>query len=1127
MSSKSRFFSRTEWLGFWITAAVSFAVYFFTLAPNVGLEDSGEFLTASYNFGVPHPPGYPSWTILAYLFEHLPYGNAAWRVNLMSAVFGALSTGILSLITSKICGGIYQIERFKKLHEFGLSAERLALMAGVTSGLIFAFIDTMWSQAVITEVYTLNSLFFTTLSLLGLRWFNAPNQKRWPILIAFIFGLGITNHQTLLVTAPAFLFVMRCANAELYRRISVLAAIACGIMTWQTGLYYFLGPFCVYYLADFIYLTVRSKEAFTLGSIVSFIFSLMCGAAVLGVLSEGMAFEQWKNPGFWIEPRGLWLTLMAALFLIWFVFLVIDVLAEKRMKPPMVGIILGVMVIAEVLVFVMIDDVKIEALAALLVAFFSLLILMVNADRLTSLFGVSFFIFTLGACFYGYMWVASITNPPMNWGHVQSWEEFNHQLTRGQYERLSLFPRYGVEYHSDSGIEHFFDNFYALIKQYGAFVQDLADNFSFPLIILGLLPFLYFLEFPKMERRYFLFSYLCFFLLGLMLVFLLNPKLDEQSIFINRVFYSLAHGVYSMWIGMGAVFLVMLLLQFKWREVVFSFSLLCCLLAAAVFYFCIYIKAQPKLPSFVGAWSYAVPEEVRPYLWLAGASAFIVFMVIALKDFKSARYVQVLIFGLPLVPLTMNWADSEMRGHDFGWRYGHDMLINLDRDAVVYGGTDPGRFVPTYMIFVDSFQPRQWKVDPNFDRRDLYIITQNALADQTYMNYIRDHYDTTRPKMEDWYYRIFNRKETYPPEPLQLPSKDEFEVLFSQVIQSNMGAPWIKSERDERGIVRSATVQGIEGVFAINGAVAQWIFERNKARHAFYVEESYPLNWMYPYLEPCGLIMKINRDPIKGIDPKLVRQNRVQWKKITAELLYDPAFQRDSVAQKSYSKLRSSQAGLYAYRGMYVEAEEAFLQALDLAPGSAEARSRLLEIYMNMDRFDDGLKICAEWESLDPKNPVIKDATNRVRYLKNLAAKEKDMAEIYEQSKHDPGFVFDYINVLKERNKWAQVDSAVNELLSRKELDLTWWQTAVQFYANANKPAQVEQILSSLTKRDPKNAMFWYNLAMVQASRSEVTQACTSIKQAVKLDPSMKERFNAEPSMATLRETELYNKSIQ
>ena len=46
------------------------------------------------------------------------------------------------------------------------------------------------------------------------------------------------------------------------------------------------------------------------------------------------------------------------------------------------------------------------------------------------------------------------------------------------------------------------------------------------------------------------------------------------------------------------------------------------------------------------------------------------------------------------------------------------------------------------MIFCESFVPERCKPrDPNFNRRDVYIITQNALADGTYLEYIRAHYN--------------------------------------------------------------------------------------------------------------------------------------------------------------------------------------------------------------------------------------------------------------------------------------------------------------------------------------------------------------------------------------------------
>ena len=128
---------------------------------------------------------------------------------------------------------------------------------------------------------------------------------------------------------------------------------------------------------------------------------------------------------------------------------------------------------------------------------------------------------------------------------------------------------------------------------------------------------------------------------------------------------------------------------------------------------------------------------------------------------------------MPSYSIFNHWFDNEERNHWFGYWFGHDMFTppvegpdgqftydakvraqmakgpkgnlvypEMTRDAILFGGTDPGRFAPTYMIFCDSFIPHKCQpiFDQNFDRRDVYIITQNALADPTYLQYIRSQY---------------------------------------------------------------------------------------------------------------------------------------------------------------------------------------------------------------------------------------------------------------------------------------------------------------------------------------------------------------------------------------------------
>src|SRR5208283_173334 len=89
------------------------------------------------------------------------------------------------------------------------------------------------------------------------------------------------------------------------------------------------------------------------------------------------------------------------------------------------------------------------------------------------------------------------------------------------------------------------------------------------------------------------------------------------------------------------------------------------------------------------------------------------------------------------------WFGHDMFTPPFNGKDGKPLYPEMTKDAILYGGTDPGRFCPTYMIFTESFTPHdcQPKEDQHFDRRDVYIITQNALADGTYLDYIRAHYN--------------------------------------------------------------------------------------------------------------------------------------------------------------------------------------------------------------------------------------------------------------------------------------------------------------------------------------------------------------------------------------------------
>src|SRR5579863_599529 len=90
----------------WITLLIAFGVvwvgYLITLAPEVTLEDSGELCTGAFYAGIPHPPGYPFWSLYSWLWTSvLHMGNVAWRVEVGESTAAAMACGMVGLMVSR------------------------------------------------------------------------------------------------------------------------------------------------------------------------------------------------------------------------------------------------------------------------------------------------------------------------------------------------------------------------------------------------------------------------------------------------------------------------------------------------------------------------------------------------------------------------------------------------------------------------------------------------------------------------------------------------------------------------------------------------------------------------------------------------------------------------------------------------------------------------------------------------------------------------------------------------------------------------------------------------------------------------------------------------------------------
>jgi tetratricopeptide (TPR) repeat protein len=158
-------------------------VYSLTLSPSVNFGDGGLLIAAAHTLGIPYPPGYPLFVLLGHLFSKIPVNSIAWRINFMSAFFGSLTILLFYLSLLKI----------------GVKKE-----ASLCASFFLAFSFSFWYYNLITEVFSLNNFFLVLLVFLAFTWFKKLKEV-YLNLLAFLFGLSLTNHQSLIFTLPAFI----------------------------------------------------------------------------------------------------------------------------------------------------------------------------------------------------------------------------------------------------------------------------------------------------------------------------------------------------------------------------------------------------------------------------------------------------------------------------------------------------------------------------------------------------------------------------------------------------------------------------------------------------------------------------------------------------------------------------------------------------------------------------------------------------------------------------------------------------------------------------------------------------------------------------------------------------------
>ena len=1368
-------FRKIDWLALIITFAAIWIVYFLTLAPEQTLEDSGELCTGAFYAGIPHPPGYPFWTIYAWLWTKLlVVGNVAWRVEVGEATAAALACGLVAFMVSR--GSSMFMEGIEELRNIAGKWENIiCVVSGTVAGLLLGLGGVMWSESVaINRISPFGLPWMMIVLVCLLRWIYAPHQRRYLYTAMFFFGICATIHQTLLGAAMGIEVAVAVTRPRLGRNLFIWNVIIyLGGMAAQNAhltnmldtapmvlvIYHTVG---ISSIAAFIWLSFQSKEDM-IQPCRDVVMALLA-AAVAGLFFASMKF-----------PILFFLFLAGLGALVW--------LALKTKKwgwEWLVVIVLGVL-------------------------------------------------WLLGTSFFFYEPIAGMTDPPMQWGYPRTVEGFFHAIERGQYEKSSpsdivhdpsrFIMQIGIMVSDIASEFNWVLVFIALVPVLFFFkMQKRERSWIISLIAmylcLGVLLMVLMNTSPdrqsaELNKVFFITSHgiiaimagygmaliaafmathfarfrIAYLLLGMVT---LVPAFLTLYNSVSNTFYG-AVGLLSytviltLFICLAASYVfTALAVQYFIRTrdpavnpaehhteydrmylLIFAIAAALCLSTAIII---IFLPGDSL--SLRDIWSASsrvfVPNQYSlPVIGGLLVLGVVVLFIGSLFVYRQRAPLAITLGLLAIMPLASglsHWAHSEQRNHWFGYWFGHDMFTppfvapdgtfsydaklreqamkgtngnlvypEMTKDTILFGGTDPGRFCPTYAIFCDSFIPHdcQPAQDQNFDRRDVYLITQNALADGTYLDYLRAQYfrsqqidppffselarnvlkdqpyetnllahivspldwifeargghiekrwrvstswftgqDFTnlpafvaklrpgdqdplaqwlfqnlsqptrdlitskgdeqnlrtaltgdlnrlleagpvydanrfaRVKLSDYLQQFITQNPqsdtrirlnrlllesaypdniekslggVYPDREIYIPNVEDSQRCFQQYMedvqhrmQLNQLTPGENVNVDANGKMQ---VSGQVAVMMINGLLCKVIFDHNP-NNEFFIEESFPLPWMYPYETPFGIIMKINRNPLPELPDEVFKRDHAFWSKFSDRLIgnwitYDTSvkeivdfiekvylrhnysgfkgdlkFVRDEQAQKAFSKLRSSITGVYAWRlgpqcpdeyrqktvvgtqALVRETDFGFKQAFAFCPYSPEAVFRYINFLLQYGRIDDAILIAQTCQKLDPYNGQVKGLVKQLGDIKdqsaNRAQVETQVQHMDNEARTNPGNLQNVLSLANIYLQMQQTNRAIelfDRALANPHISSSEAGFIAQEYAKMGNLPKLEEVLQKIVTLIPDQPEPWYDIAALNVVLGKPDQGLQNLRKSLDLSA---QRIKGNPTARDL-----------
>jgi hypothetical protein len=379
----------------------------------------------------------------------------------------------------------------------------------------------------------------------------------------------------------------------------------------------------------------------------------------------------------------------------------------------------------------------------------------------------------------------------------------------------------------------------------------------------------------------------------------------------------------------------------------------------------------------------------------------------------------------------------------------------------------------------------------------------------------------------------------YPPKEIYIPSEEDSQTSFNQYYADVQRRAQLGQLQPGEDVTVSPDgqmqISGQTAVFMINGLLCKQIFDNNPSNEC-YVEESFPLPWMYPYETPFGIIMKVNRDPLPQLTQDVFDRDHKFWSDYSERLcgnwinydtsvqqiadfvqqtyiqnnykgfIGDRRFVRDEDAQKAFSKLRSSQAGMYAWRcspscppeyreqspalesALERETDFAFKQAFAFCPYSPEAVFRYVQFLTQFNRVDDALVVARTCLELDPYNGSVSGLVDNLENFKKESGERTQMQaqlqSMEDKSKSNPADyqnLFSLVGYYMQMQQTNRATALLEHAISQANVPPGVLRGAAQFFAQTRQFSELEVVLKKLTTAMPTEPEPWYDLARLEA----------------------------------------------